>query len=303
MFDYDGQKFLVQRFQSPHDMEYIVYETQDGEKPLGRAQLFKYGILQMSWYIDDDNKTDSKTIYDNGIVQVITTDASLISDSSSIENEVRLVENIEDKVPLMEILKDGVVVYRGEYDLQMNKSGYGIEYDEKGIEKCYAYYENNECSHIFQEFVYLPPVEDIVNDLRNGLKEDKKEVNQSESMPDGCVEEEEKKVMIEYYGKKEDKNALSIIRRQPIYIGGYTKIGEHEKVKYIRHGEGREFDELTGVCTKLSQWMNGVEEKGKARSIFNGWFGSFKSEKSLRIGIMDKEVIERRKKRDEENIF
>ena len=79
---------------------------------------------------------------------------------------------------------DGIIIYRGEFDEEMNRDGYGIEYDiENGKEKIEGYWVKDKLIRMIREF-----------DADN---------NQ----------------MIEYAECSKDN--VEILNRVPIYIGGY----------------------------------------------------------------------------------
>ena len=90
------------------------------------------------------------TIYKNGVVDRMTTwerfEKDVIREVVNDESGKRL---LVEKMQL-----SGVVTYRGEYNhATLNKSGWGIEYDENGLEKHVGYFEKDKLIHIKQAFM------------------------------------------------------------------------------------------------------------------------------------------------------
>ena len=330
-FDCNGCQYVIKTFKKPHDKEYVLYEAKEG-KIKGKAQLFKRGILQLSWEEEEGNEDSAITIYSDGIVKVATTRYSLMRDSLS-QDEVRLLVNDQQTKPVMEIIRDGVVRYRGDFDLNMNKSGCGVEFDERGVEEVHAFYKDDKPFHIFREFDYLRPDDGVVQSLHSsstsspsettsstaqkGLEEDnedkqeeenlqvnitksaKRDVDEEEEFKKKQFESGEKKVMIEYSGDDEDENADSLVKLCPIYIGEYSKDDSSEVIVFQRHGEGKTIDELTGICIRVSHWENGVEVEDDGYDLYNGWYHKYKSETSIRESIADEKAVEKKKQREE----
>ena len=60
--NHNGQQFAVQRYQQEHSKEYTVMELENGV-PHGTAQLFKNGLLQMSWKMNHGKREgDRKSV-------------------------------------------------------------------------------------------------------------------------------------------------------------------------------------------------------------------------------------------------
>ena len=127
---------------------------------------------------------------------------------------------------------DDRVIYRGGFDDEMNRDGFGTEYDiENGKEKIEGYWCKDKLIRITREF-----------DADN---------NQ----------------MIEY-AENEDNDNVDLLSRIPIYIGGYGI----ENNKYVRNGVGYLIDEKSGTAIRESEWKNGKEKKESGIDLHEGWY-------------------------------
>ena len=135
-------------------------------------------------------------------------------------------ENDEDE--------NGCVIYRGEFDEEMNRDGYGIEFDiENGKEKIEGYWSKDKLIQMIHEF-----------DADN---------NQ----------------MIEYAESEDnDESDVELLNRIPTYIGGYST----ENGKYVRNGKGYLIDEVSGTANRESEWENGKEKKECGTDLYEGWY-------------------------------
>ena len=211
----------------------------------------------MSWRMVNGKREGKLTIYKNGVVDRMTTWESFEKDV------IREVVNDESgKRLLVEKVKlSGVVTYRGEYDhVTLNKSGWGIEYDENGLEKHVGYFEKDKLIHIKQAFM--------------------------KAEEEG--EESGKMMMIEYAGDVKEDNVKNVLNRRPIYMGGYAF--DKKKNEFIRTGIGYEINELSGICDRISEWDENGEKKtkdGSERVLFGGWYGEGESDQSTRMSLID----------------
>ena len=69
----NGKKYMVQRYQGEHKDEYTVMEVDEEGKSNGIAQLFKRGIIQLSWREKEGEKEGMVSLYGNGVVKRQTT--------------------------------------------------------------------------------------------------------------------------------------------------------------------------------------------------------------------------------------
>ena len=125
-----------------------------------------------------------------------------------------------------------MVIYQGGFDEEMNRNGYGMEYDiENSKEKIEGYWSKDRLIRMIREF-----------DADN---------NQ----------------MIEYAENGENTN-VELLNRNPIYIGGYCI----ENGKYVRNGVGYLIDEASGTAIRESEWENGKEKKECRTDLYEGWY-------------------------------
>ena len=203
----------------------------------GRCQLFNRGILSLAWMMKNGKRIGGVTEYENGkAIQKEGWDSLLGNDSGDrrmIENSKEgLIMTIRRKGKENEGDEDGCVIYRGGFDEEMNRNGYGIEYDiENGKEKIEGYWSKDKLIRMIREF-----------DAEN---------NQ----------------MIEY-AENEDNDNMELLNRIPIYIGGYSI----ENGKYVRNGVGYLIDESSGTAIRESEWANGIEKKEGGIALYGGWY-------------------------------
>ena len=174
-------EYEIQLFEGDHSGEYVVSEMRDG-KVDGRCQLFDHGVLSLAWIMKDGKRVGGVTEFEDGKVLHRRNWSSIVSGE-----ERRLVENLRDGLFLSITTKsevDGsdIEIYRGDFDVDMNRNGYGLEYDRKsGKEKIEGFWENDKLVRVIREF-----------DTTKGK-------------------------MIEYV----ENDNVEIWSRVPVYIGGY----------------------------------------------------------------------------------
>ena len=178
------------------------------------------------------------TEYENGkAIQKVGWDSLLGND----EGDRRIIENSKEGL-IMTIRRkyerdeenddDGCVIYRGGFDEEMNREGYGIEYGiENGKEKIEGNWSKDKLIQMIREF-----------DADN---------NQ----------------MIEY-AENGDNDNVELLNRIPIYIGGYSI----EDGKYVRNGKGYLIDKVSGTANRESEWENGKEKKEGGTDLYEGWY-------------------------------
>ena len=227
-------EYEVTLYQGDHSNEYLLCEMKEG-KVEGRCQLFNRGILSLAWMMKNGKRVGGVTAYENG--KAISKEGwdSLLGNEGG---DRRMIENSKEGL-IMTIRRkckedgdDGCVIYRGGFDEEMNRDGYGIEYDtENGKEKIEGYWSKDKLIRMIREF-----------DAEN---------NQ----------------MIEYAENGENDN-VEILNRIPIYIGGYSI----ENGKYVRNGFGYLIDEESGTAIRESEWENGKEKKECGTDLYEGWY-------------------------------
>ena len=224
-------------YQGDHSDEYLLCEMKEG-KVEGRCQLFNRGILSLAWIMKNGKRVGGITEYENG--KAISKEGwdSLLGNGGG---DRRMIENSKEGL-IMTIRRKceeneedaGCVIYRGGFDEEMNRDGYGIEYDiENGKEKIGGYWSKDKMIRMIREF-----------DADN---------NQ----------------MIEYAENDDsDESNMELLNRIPIYIGGYSI----ENGKYVRNGVGYLIDEKSGTANRESEWSNGKEKKEVGTDLYEGWY-------------------------------
>ena len=257
----NNKEYSIQKYQGEHENEYTVMEMENGV-PNGLAQLFKKGIIQMSWIMKNGVRYGSVTIYKNGVVERVTTWDSL-NDAVSARKDALLREVVNDvngsSWMIEKVASTGLIVYRGGYNrVDLAKEGWGLKYSKKsGLEKSYGYYRNDKLVHICQEFI---------------------------------TNEDGTRMMIEYGGDVNDDNVSEILNCQPIYIGGYSfNVGKGE---YVRSGKGYMINESSGICDQLGEWDREGKEMGEQRQFLHeGWYHEVDWYPSIRINKIDFNII------------
>ena len=245
-------------YQGDHSSEYLLREMKEG-KVEGRCQLFIRRILSLAWMMKNGKRIGGVTEYKNGkALQRENWDSILGNDGDR-----RIIENSKEGL-IMTIRReckhengkgesdDDLVIYRGGFDEEMNRDGYGIEYDMEndGKEKIEGYWSKDKLIRMIREF-----------DADN---------NQ----------------MIEYAENKGENGNVELLNRIPIYIGGYSI----ENGKFVRNGIGYLIDEKSGTAIRESEWEHGKEKKGGI-DLYEGWYVSGMSE-SIRSVLRNKQPSE-----------
>lgn len=253
----NNKEYSIQKYQGEHNNEYTVMEMENGV-PNGLAQLFKKGVIQMSWIMKNGVRYGSVTIYKNGVVERVTTWDSL-NDAASARKDALLREVVNDVNRsgwmVEKVASTGLIVYRGGYNrADLTKEGWGFKYSKKsGLEKSYGYYRNDKLVHICQEFI---------------------------------TGEDGTRMMIEYGGDVNDDNVSEVLNCQPIYIGGYSfNVGKGE---YVRSGKGHVINESSGICDQLGEWdQEGKEMGGQQQVLHGGWYHEVDWYPSIRVNKID----------------
>ena len=154
----ENRTYEIQLFQGVHSNEYLLSEMKDG-KIEGRCQLFNRGILSLAWTVKNGTRIGDVTNYENGKA---LRKESWNSVFGSVERKV--IENTQTGLVMsIRCSRDDsedeseenreVVIYRGGFDEEMNRNGYGIEYDKETGEKNYqGYWEKDKLIRIIREF-------------------------------------------------------------------------------------------------------------------------------------------------------
>ena len=246
----------VTLYQGNHSNEYLLSEMKNG-KVEGRCQLFNRGILSLAWVMKNGKRIGEVTEYENGkALRKESWDSILRNDGDR-----RIIENSKEGLVMTIRRKcenneenddDDMMIYRGGFDEEMNRDGYGIEYDMEndGIEKIEGYWSKDKLIRIIREF-----------DADNNK-------------------------MIEYAENNSKNGNVDLLNRIPIYIGGYCI----ENGKYVRHGLGYLIDEASGTAIRESEWEHGKEKKGGI-DLYEGWYMN-RVENDIQNGLNNEDPTE-----------
>lgn len=223
----DGSSFELTSFQGEHKEEYLMKEVKGEGEPV-QVQLFDRGLLKLSWTLVDGVRSGPFTLYENGVVKCRM-------DWKEMEKKDYVCSFENRKCGVQMVLTDvltGHVVYRGQFDEDMGRSGYGYEYDEET--ECvllYGVFKKNALVHLLKQF------------------------------------EEER--MIEY-AEDDSENVFCVFNRRPIYVGGYRY--DEASEQYLRDGLGYEIDVDSGIASRESMWSNGERLDASSCRLNGGWY-------------------------------
>ena len=235
----NGVDYEVTLYQGDHSNEYLLSEMKEG-KVEGRCQLFNRGILSLAWMMKNGKRIGKLTEYKNGKAlqrenwnSVLGNDGNRRRIENSKEGLIMTIRSKRGNDNDQENDNDDIVIYRGGFDEEMNRDGYGVEYDieNDGKEKIEGYWSKDKLIRVIREF-----------DADN---------NQ----------------MIEYAENDDENGNDEILNRIPIYIGGYSI----ENGKFVRNGLGYLLDESSGTAIRESEWEHGKENDGGIR-LYEGWY-------------------------------
>ena len=271
--NYQGKRYSIQQYQQEHEDEYTVMEINRNGVGNGNAQLFRKGILQMSWLMNNGEREGELTVYKDGVIDRILRwdDLREASKQGDDYHLCSIVNSDRDKEMWEEmIVGSRIVVYRGEIDKETRKrEGFGIEYDEvSGVEKRSGYFKKGKLVHLCQEFE-----EEEVGEKEYGINRKMK--------------------MIEYGGEMDENNVDDITKRFPIYIGDYRF--DSKEFKFIRNGLGNVLNEYSGICSCICEWNDkGEKIIGNEIVLNGGWKGKGrgKNDKNQSIRVSQLEKIE-----------
>ena len=174
----DGEEYEITTFGGDHCDEHLMKNVRSG-----RCELYRKGILIMSWTEVDGKRMGHYTLYEKGKA-VIRGNWSFLWNTG----ENRWVENYKNGLQLVIGVGDSnQVIYRGGFDSveSMKREGKGVEFDEKsGRMLRYGVWKDDELFQISREF-------------------------------------ESEDVMIEY-ATEEGTTNLHVVNRHPVYEGGYV---------------------------------------------------------------------------------
>ena len=139
-----GKDFEIEYYQGDHANEYCVYEMKDGVRN-GRAELFDDGMVKLRWTMKNGVRDGSYVLFDKGVV--VREGTWNFEDNG----EERIVDNTHEELKMV-IRTNGEVVYEGDYNTKMERSGYGYEF-ENGLMRRYGKWEKDVLVELKQRFV------------------------------------------------------------------------------------------------------------------------------------------------------
>lgn len=166
--------------------EYCIFELVNGVYD-GLAQLFDDGILRMSWRMEKGVPKGKVFVYDAGCVVGVSFWKYLDG------KEFRWIENGSAKRLLVIVnTETNQLAYRGDYNEELQREGYGVEYENGVISFCGEWHKDL-LIHLHQRVL-------------------------------------DEYVMIEYGGLNEERN-IDVLHHQPVYRGGYEYSEEENQLK------------------------------------------------------------------------
>ena len=245
--------YQIQYYDEDHKDEYTVMELENNV-PNGIAQLFKNGVLQLSWTMLKGKRNGSFTLYLNGRAYCSST-WNHLNESKRTGYVKSIYNDVSGRLLLMEnVVETGIITFKGLFDKNQKREGFGIEYDEAtGLPLRCGYYIGDHLYHISADFEHSSTVTKSSSFLK-------------------CTES----VMIEYGGDENMDNVNDLPSRYPIYIGDY----EYDELgfRFIHSGRGNTIDSKTGINTGMINFYN----HSRTITLKNGWFLKGVGDKSLR---------------------
>ena len=142
----EGEEYEIQKYQGEHQNEYLISEMKDG-KVEGRCELFENGILRLSWIMKDGQRIGRISEYEKGKALFTEEWESVLG-----EGDHRMIENSKEGLKLVIRDRNNTMIYKGEFDEELNRHGKGLEYDENGKLKYEGYWNKGELMRIVREF-------------------------------------------------------------------------------------------------------------------------------------------------------
>ena len=109
--------------------------------------MFENGILRLSWIMKDSQRIGRISEYEKG--------KALFKEewnSALGEGDSRKIENSKEGLKLVIRDRNNTMIYKGEFDEELNRYGKGIEYDENGKLKYEGYWNKDKLVKIVREF-------------------------------------------------------------------------------------------------------------------------------------------------------
>ena len=245
--------YSIQYYEDEHEDEYTVMELEN-DVPNGNAQLFKNGVIQLSWSMSDGKRDGSFTLYLDGQAYCSST-WKYLEESKRTGFVKSIYNDPSGQLLLMEnVVETGIITFKGGYDKNQKREGFGIEYDERtGLPLRCGYYIGEKLFHLSAEFQHSNTASKSSSFVK-------------------CTES----VMIEYGGSENADNVSDLTARYPVYIGDY----EYDDLgfRFIRVGSGRTIHSKTGI----SDSVIGLFGNNQTSTLYQGWYYRGIGDKSLR---------------------
>lgn len=166
-----GENCTVQKFQGLHKNEFVITDSHN------KSSLYYNGVLKQTWEGDWESRNGNFDVYENGKLKISGSYENLICD-----DYVHFKSYSKYGLEMLIIRRTSrITVYRGLYNVEMQRHGLGIEFSETdGKEQLEGVWANDKLCRITKVF-------------ENG-------------------------VMTEF---SEEGNGLQFDTRIPVYIGGY----------------------------------------------------------------------------------
>ena len=146
MIQVDGKEYEIQKYQGEHQNEYLISEMKNG-KVEGRCELFDSGILRLSWVMKNGQRIGEIIEYEKGKALFKEEWESVLG-----EGDHRIIVNSKGGLKLVIRDNNDTMIYKGEFDEELNRHGKGLEYDENGKLKYEGYWKRDELMRIVREF-------------------------------------------------------------------------------------------------------------------------------------------------------
>jgi singapore isolate B (sub-type 7) whole genome shotgun sequence assembly, scaffold_22 len=140
---YGGKEYEIEQYQGDHADEYCIFEMNNGVRD-GTAELFDDGMVKMRWRMKKGKEDGCYTVYDKGIA------VREGKWNSFGNNEERVIENRRQGL-LMVIRIAGEVVFEGQYNKSLQRSGLGYEYENGRLNR-YGRWEKDTLVELYQRF-------------------------------------------------------------------------------------------------------------------------------------------------------
>ena len=143
-----SQQLKIQYFQGSHSSEYLLMEIFDG-KHNGKMELYKNGTVYLSWKEENNVRYGDFVVYKQGRAYMEQSWDNYFHD---LEYYQILYNKRGQELQIVDTITKNVI-YRGEYNANKEKHGYGFVFDNQtGLIQYTGKFKNNTLVYIHQEF-------------------------------------------------------------------------------------------------------------------------------------------------------